>query len=549
VGRGVWGYLHAGQQITQRGPALLVPSRRQMSTTAPDTPKRSAHVIIAVLGLGAVLGWGLVYVPSAWLVESWPPLFAAGARVAIAGAVLLIALVALRRPFLPGCSWSVVFILAATQSVVLYGASYIGIAYDGAGLTSVLQNTDPLFVAVLAVLVLGESMSRPQWMGMGIGLLGTVVVAWKGPIWPPDLDPISVLVIGGAIAWAVGTVAVAKRIRHGGEPVAIAGWQMVIGGPVLVLLSLLFEGDPTAMGMNEIGLILFIAIVGSALPFAFFYLALARGGAATVSSWFLLVPVVGVLTAWPALGETPSVKLWVGLAMVCGGLWMVFRNAQSDSIVRGLGVPLDFTATVGGAHDHADDARVLTDADRQWVAVLSAALDDRRIDPHEVEELNHVAEALGLSRARTERLAGFFMADHVSHALRDGEINAAERSDLERVGTLLGLTVEHVDELIDMGDTVEFMGIAVSHLPEGTSARFCWPLMSTVGGVPITPEQAQAMAEEHGLKVVTSLFGKADVLVAADIDGLGALDRLRRRRGARLMVERTFWMSIDADVD
>jgi probable blue pigment (indigoidine) exporter len=305
----VWGYLHAVQQITQRNSTLLVPSRRQMSTTAPETPQRSANVIIAVLGLGAVLGWGLVYVPSAWLVESWPPLFAAGARVAIAGAVLLLALVALRRPFLPGCSWSVVLILAATQSVVLYGASYLGIAYGGAGLTSVLQNTDPLFVAVLAVLVLGESMSGRQWLGMAIGLLGAVVVAWKGPLWPPDLDPISAVVIGGAIAWAVGTVAVAKRIRHGGEPVAIAGWQMIIGGPVLVLLSLLFEGDPTAMGLQEMGLILFIAVVGSALPFAFFYLALARGGASTVSSWFLLVPVVGVLTAWPALGETPSVKL------------------------------------------------------------------------------------------------------------------------------------------------------------------------------------------------------------------------------------------------
>jgi len=520
-----------------------------MSTTAPAAPRRSTHVVIAVLGLGAVLGWGLVYVPSAWLVESWPPLLAAGARVAIAGAVLLLTLIALRRPFMPGCPWSVVFILAGTQSVVLYGASYIGIAYGGAGLTSVLQNTDPLFVAILAVIVLGESMSRRQWMGMGVGLLGAAVVAFEGPIWPPQIDLISLVVIGGAIAWAVGTVAVARRIRVGAEPVAIAGWQMLLGGPILVLLSFLFEGGPSAMGAREIGLVLFIAVIGSALPFAFFYLALARGGAATVSSWFLLVPVVGVLTAWPALGETPSPQLWAGLALVCGGLWIVFRNAGSTSVVRGMGVPLDFTASVHGVHDESDDARVLTAADRRWVAVLSAALDDRQIEAHEVDELNRLAAELGLSQARRERLAGFFMADHVAHALRDGEISAAERQDLEQVGGLLGLSVAHVDELIDMGDGAEVLGIAVSHLPAGTTTRFCWPLLTTVDGVPVAPDQARAMAEAHGLVVVTSMFRRPDVIVAADTSSLGRMDRLHRRRGSRVMVERTFWISIDAEVD
>jgi probable blue pigment (indigoidine) exporter len=507
------------------------------------------NVVIAILGLGAVFGWGLAYVPSSWLVESWPPLFAAGARVALAGGLLLGALIALRRPFMPGCPWSVVFILAATQSVVFYGATYIGIAHGGAGLASVLANTDPLFVAVLAVWFLSERLNGRQWGGLAIGLIGTTVVVWKGPLWPPQIDVFSVILIGGAIAWAVGTVAVARRIGSGAQPVAIAGWQMVLGGPILVLLAFLLEGGPSATGPKEIGLIVFIAVVGSALPFACFYLALARGGAATVSSWFLLVPVVGVLTAWPALGETPSPRLWVGLGMVCAGLWVLFRNAGSSSVMRAGGVPLDFTAAVGDLADELDDARVLTDADRRWVALLSEALDDRQIEPHEVDELNRLAAELGLSQARRERLAGFFMADHVAHALRDGEISAAERQDLEQVGGLLGLTVAHVDELIDMGDDAEVLGIAVSHLPAGTTTRFCWPLLTTVDGVPVAPDQARAMAEAHGLVVVTSIFRRPDVIVAADTSSLGRMDRLHRRRGSRVMVERTFWISIDAEVD
>jgi drug/metabolite transporter (DMT)-like permease len=69
-----------------------------------------------------------------------------------------------------------------------------------------------------------------------------------------------------------------------------------------------------------------LAGVGSALPLALFYLALVRAPAAEVSAWFFLVPVVGVLMAWPLLGETPSVRLVVGMLGVSAGLVLVLRR-------------------------------------------------------------------------------------------------------------------------------------------------------------------------------------------------------------------------------
>ena len=38
-----------------------------------------------------MLGWGAAYVPSAWLVEDWPPLIAAGARLTVAGLAAVLA--------------------------------------------------------------------------------------------------------------------------------------------------------------------------------------------------------------------------------------------------------------------------------------------------------------------------------------------------------------------------------------------------------------------------------------------------------------------------
>ncbi len=288
------------------------------------------------LGVAAMLAWGAAYVPSAVLVETWPPVLAAGARLTAGGVLLLGLLVVLRRPLRPRVGVMAVAWLALTQTVLFYGAVFWGIARDGAGLPAVLANTDPLFVAVLAALFLGERLTGRQWIGLGVGLVGAAVVVWDGPLWPPALSPSALVVVGGALAWSVGTVVAARGVRGRAEPLALAGWQMLAGGVVLAAGGLVGEGAPTATGPRELGLILLVAVVGSAVPFALFYVALARAPAAEVSAWFFLVPVVGVLMAWPLLGETPTAQIVVGMAGVSLGLWLVLAPGAAG---RGRLVP------------------------------------------------------------------------------------------------------------------------------------------------------------------------------------------------------------------
>jgi drug/metabolite transporter (DMT)-like permease len=276
-----------------------------------------------------MLAWGAAYVPSAWLVETWPPVTAAGARLTLAGVLLLGLLAALRRPLRPGVGPMAVGWLALTQTVLFYGAVFWGIAREGAGLPAVLANTDPLFVAVLAAMFLGEMLTGRQWTGLVVGLVGAAVVVWDGPLWPPALSPGALVVVGGALAWSIGTVVAARGVRGRAEPLALAGWQMTAGGVVLAAAGVAGEGPPDATGAREVALIVVLAAVGSALPLALFYIALVQAPAAEVSAWFFLVPVVGVLTAWPLLGETPTAQLLAGMAGVSAGLWLVLGRAAS----------------------------------------------------------------------------------------------------------------------------------------------------------------------------------------------------------------------------
>lgn len=281
------------------------------------------------LALTAMVGWGAAYVPSAWLVDRWPPLVSAGARLGVAGALLLGVAALTGRGIRPGVGIGAIGWIALTQGVIFYGTVFWGIAHAGAGLSAVLSNTDPLFVAILAAVFLDERLVVRQWIGVGLGLVGAGVVAWKGPLWPPALSPEAALVVGGAIAWSVGTIVATRRVRASGAPLALAAWQMLIAGVVLGAVGLIGEGVPPA-DIEAFGLVLLVAVIGGALPLALFYIALTRAPAGEVSAWFFLVPAVGVLSAWWLLDETPGVSLLVGLVTVSVGLYLVMsRRSQA----------------------------------------------------------------------------------------------------------------------------------------------------------------------------------------------------------------------------
>ena len=276
-------------------------------------------------------GWGVAYVPSAWLVEDVPPLLAAALRLSLAGGLLLAVMVLSGRSLHPEVGWGVVAWIGFTQTTLFYGATFWGLDREGAGLAAVLANTDPLFVAVLSSWLLGEVLRGGQWLGLVVGFLGTALAVSHQQVWPPTASVDSLIVVGGALAWSIGTVVAARQVRGVGDPLGLAGWQMLVGG-VMLGGVVAFDPGPVTFGAPQMGLVVLVAVVGSAVPLALFYRALTMAPASAVSAWFFLVPVIGVATAWPLLDERPTPTLGVGLALVSGGLWLVMRDSAGDEI-------------------------------------------------------------------------------------------------------------------------------------------------------------------------------------------------------------------------
>lgn len=286
-----------------------------------------------------MLCWGAAYVPSAWLVDDLPPLTAAAARLSVAGVLVLAVLMARGRPVRPGVGAASLGWLALTQTTLFYGATFWGIAHQGAGLAAVLANTDPLFVAALGALFLGDRLGRAQWLGLAIGFVGVSVAIADDRLWPPSVSPSALVVVGGALAWGIGTVVAVRGLRGSGAAMALAGWQMLVGGLVLALVAAVAEHGAWHVDAATPALVVWVAVLGSATPLALFYVALGHAPAAEVSAWFFLVPVVGVVTAWPLLGETPGPSLVAGVAGVALGLWLVVGGAPRGRVASGAAMP------------------------------------------------------------------------------------------------------------------------------------------------------------------------------------------------------------------
>jgi drug/metabolite transporter (DMT)-like permease len=144
----------------------------QPETERPLSPLRQACLMLVVIAPMAAcypaIDVGLAFAP---------PLRFAGARTLLGGLVLLLVLVLRRKPLWPEARlarWILPLGLLATTFT--FGAMFASPAFTGAGIASVLGNTQPLIIIVLAALFLGEQIGRAKALALLLGLVGVTLL-------------------------------------------------------------------------------------------------------------------------------------------------------------------------------------------------------------------------------------------------------------------------------------------------------------------------------------------------------------------------------------
>ena len=132
--------------------------------------------------------------------------------------------------------------------------------------------------------------------------------------------------------WAVGQVMV-KRLENPPSGFALTAWIGVFSGPQMILGSFIFEENQLESIFQASwigwGVILYLALIMTVLGYGIWYHVLSRNPVSKVMPVMLLLPVFTIASSMLFLGEQPSLMIFIGAAIVIGGVSMIVITKDS----------------------------------------------------------------------------------------------------------------------------------------------------------------------------------------------------------------------------
>ena len=272
------------------------------------------HTLLALL---VVVIWGLNFLVIDVGLGSMPPLLFLAIRFTF---VVFPAIFFLKRPKI---SWKYIVLIGSFVSLAQFALLYISLKLGmPPGLASLLHQSQVVLTVIVAAVLLRERPTRRQLIGIIIGMLGlAIVVIGHGQVAP--WLPILILLLG-SLSWAIGNVFIRKAQAPGS--LALVVWSAVVVPVPALLLSLLIETPPvvldalTHIQWTAVLSTLYTVVISSLIGYGIWNHLLATYQASAVVPFALLIPIVGIITAWIGAGEAPTLTEILGGAVMLAGM-------------------------------------------------------------------------------------------------------------------------------------------------------------------------------------------------------------------------------------
>jgi drug/metabolite transporter (DMT)-like permease len=286
---------------------------------APQSTLFGPRVLVPASLFALYLIWGSTYLAIRVALESYPPFLMAGTRFLVAGGAFY-AFLRWRGMAAPTrAQW----LNAAITGTLLLGMGNGLVCYAeqsvASGLAAVAVAAMPLFAALFGGLY-GQWPRRMEWLGLGVGFAGVVLLNLGGGMAGATLGAIALLV--AAMAWAFGSVWSRRRNM---PPAAMnTAAQMLTGGAVLFAGALLFgERFPAAPSTASTLSLVYLAAFGSLIAFTAYLYLLNTVRPALATSYAYVNPPVAVLFGALLGGETVHAFDLVAMAVILGGVALI----------------------------------------------------------------------------------------------------------------------------------------------------------------------------------------------------------------------------------
>ncbi len=310
--------------------------------------------------------WGTAMVAMKGTIDHTTPLFMAGTRLVPAGILVLILAMLLGRSQPQGWrAWLWIGLFALVDGAMFQGFLAEGLQRTGAGLGSVMIDSQPIAIALMSAWLFKEVIGVWGWLGLSLGVMGISVIGLPSELWlnilHGNLGTINfswqglfsslfnsgeLLMLLASLSMAVGTILM-PYVSRNTDAVVATGWHMILGGLPLFALSGIYETQQwTNLQWSDGFALGYSTIFGSAIAYGLFFYFASKGNLTSLSSLTFLTPVFALLFSSFLLEEVLSPLQWMGVSLTIVSIYLINQRERIAEFFAKLSTPASESITV-----------------------------------------------------------------------------------------------------------------------------------------------------------------------------------------------------------
>lgn len=283
------------------------------------------------------LVWGLTWLPVKVGSTHVPPVFLAAVRFSLAGLLMLV-WAGRDMPKVPKGAWPRLIGTALLLNTANYTLLFWGTKHAPTGLAAIVNfATIPIYTLLASRVIEGVRIDGRKLLAIALGTVGLgflFATRVMGGISAAHGDPMEMTglaaVAAGTLFYCVGAV-LSRPIAGTMPTLTLAGWQTLIGGIGLTVVSLSLEPVGLAdlrmlAGWPVLPAVLFLIVGGSLMGFTIYMRLLRDWGAFRAGLYAFVSPAIAVAVGVAALGEPFGWSEAIGALLMFGAAAIALKR-------------------------------------------------------------------------------------------------------------------------------------------------------------------------------------------------------------------------------
>ncbi len=263
------------------------------------------------------------------------PFLSAGLRFFLAGLILFLVMMWRGKASLSLLLRKEMLFTGTGLTFGPFATLYWAEQYLSSGIAAVLSATGPLMVLLLQTRLTQQKLSAASWAGCLVGFAGVLVLLLPGLTVTIDkwwlLGCIVVLI--GEVFYSAGAVYSRRVLErfYGTSPITLNAAQMMYGGVLLLVLSMLTEHvrPESMLSLQAVGSLLYLIFVGSMMGHTIFYWLVAKTNPIFPATWLYISPLISLVLGVSLYHEPLTfLSLIGGITIIIGIILVNINNVK-----------------------------------------------------------------------------------------------------------------------------------------------------------------------------------------------------------------------------